>query len=162
PRRAPVGNGARGLLARRDELGLLPPRPRAEPRLSLGRGRSPRHHRPRGPAVLRPRALEREGPDPDARRGARALSPLLRGELAGRVSHRLGPSDRWARSRRTSLGVLRACSSRRRRPPPVCHGHDPRLRDDTWRDLVTFAEYFCGDSGRGIGARYQGWTTLAL
>ena len=47
-----------------------------------------------------------------------------------------------------------------RRP---CHGHDPRFRDDPyWRGLVTFAEYFCGDSGRGIGARYQGWTTLAL
>ena len=44
-----------------------------------------------------------------------------------------------------------------------CHGHDPRFRDDLhWRDLVTFAEYFCGDSGRGIGARYQGWTALAI
>jgi hypothetical protein len=44
-----------------------------------------------------------------------------------------------------------------------CHGTDPLLRDDPhWRDFVTFAEYFCGDSGRGIGARYQGWTTLAV
>jgi hypothetical protein len=44
-----------------------------------------------------------------------------------------------------------------------CHGLDPRLRDDPhWRDLVTFAEYFCGDTGRGIGARYQGWTALAI
>ncbi|HWP64348.1 MAG TPA: glucosidase [Candidatus Limnocylindria bacterium] len=44
-----------------------------------------------------------------------------------------------------------------------CHGADPRYRDDPhWRDLVTFAEYFCGDSGRGIGARYQGWTALAI
>jgi hypothetical protein len=44
-----------------------------------------------------------------------------------------------------------------------CHGQDPRFRDDPhWRELVTFAEYFCGDSGRGIGARYQGWTTLAI
>jgi hypothetical protein len=44
-----------------------------------------------------------------------------------------------------------------------CHGRDPRLRDDPfWRDLVTFGEYFCGDSGRGLGARYQGWTTLAI
>jgi hypothetical protein len=44
-----------------------------------------------------------------------------------------------------------------------CHGRDPRFRDDPhWRDLVTFAEYFCGDSGRGIGARYQGWTALAI
>jgi glycogen debranching enzyme len=44
-----------------------------------------------------------------------------------------------------------------------CHGRDSRFRDDPhWRDLVTFGEYFCGDSGRGIGARYQGWTTLAI
>ena len=42
-------------------------------------------------------------------------------------------------------------------------GLDPRFRDDPhWRDLVTFAEFFCGDTGRGIGARYQGWTTLAI
>ena len=47
-----------------------------------------------------------------------------------------------------------------RRP---CHGDDPRFRTDPhWRELVTFAEYFCGDTGRGIGARYQGWTTLAI
>jgi len=47
-----------------------------------------------------------------------------------------------------------------RRP---CHGDDPRFRDDPhWRDLVTFAEYFCGNTGRGVGARYQGWTTLAI
>jgi hypothetical protein len=43
-----------------------------------------------------------------------------------------------------------------------CHGRDARFRDDPhWRELVTFSEYFCGDSGRGIGARFQGWTTLA-
>src|SRR5438445_92315 len=47
-----------------------------------------------------------------------------------------------------------------RRP---CQGQDPRFRDDPhWRDVVTFAEFFCGDTGRGIGARYQGWTTLAI
>ena len=47
-----------------------------------------------------------------------------------------------------------------RRP---CHGNDPRYRDDPyWRELVTFAEYFCGDTGRGLGARYQGWTSLAV
>jgi hypothetical protein len=44
-----------------------------------------------------------------------------------------------------------------------CHGRDPRFRDDPhWRDYVTFGEYFCGDTGRAIGARYQGWTTLAI
>jgi hypothetical protein len=44
-----------------------------------------------------------------------------------------------------------------------CHGRDPRFRDDPhWRDLVRFSEYFCGDTGRGIGASFQGWTTLAV
>jgi hypothetical protein len=43
------------------------------------------------------------------------------------------------------------------------HGVDPRFEGDPhWRNLVTFAEYFCGDTGRGLGARYQGWTTLAI
>ena len=47
-----------------------------------------------------------------------------------------------------------------RRP---CHGADPRFRDDAhWRDLLRFSEYFCGDTGRGLGASFQGWTTLAI
>ena len=46
-----------------------------------------------------------------------------------------------------------------RRP---CHGNDPRYSQDPhWRDLLLFNEYFCGDSGRGIGASHQtGWTAL--
>jgi hypothetical protein len=41
------------------------------------------------------------------------------------------------------------------------HGGDPRFsRDPHWRDLVRFYEYFHGDSGRGLGASFQGWTTL--
>jgi hypothetical protein len=57
------------------------------------------------------------------------------------------------------LGALFVPGSEGHRP---CHGPDPRFRDDPhWRDLVTFAEYFCGDTGRGVGARYQGWTALA-
>ena len=44
-----------------------------------------------------------------------------------------------------------------------CHGRDPRFRDDPhWRDLLRFSEYFCGDTGRGLGASFQGWTTLAI
>jgi hypothetical protein len=37
-----------------------------------------------------------------------------------------------------------------------------RYRDDpAWRDLVTFYEYFDGDTGRGLGAGHQtGWTGL--
>jgi hypothetical protein len=47
-----------------------------------------------------------------------------------------------------------------RRP---CHGDDLRYaRDEHWRDLPLFYEYFHGDSGRGVGASHQtGWTALA-
>jgi hypothetical protein len=27
---------------------------------------------------------------------------------------------------------------------------------------VRFNESFCGDTGRGLGATFQGWTTLAI
>jgi hypothetical protein len=38
---------------------------------------------------------------------------------------------------------------------------DTRFASDPhWRDLVRFQEYFHGDTGRGLGARYQGWTLL--
>jgi hypothetical protein len=44
-----------------------------------------------------------------------------------------------------------------------CHHEEPRYaRDPHWKDLVTFHEYFHGDTGRGLGARFQGWTMLAL
>jgi hypothetical protein len=34
-------------------------------------------------------------------------------------------------------------------------------RDENWRDLVLFYEYFHGDNGRGVGASHQtGWTGL--
>jgi len=48
-----------------------------------------------------------------------------------------------------------------RRP---CHGDDRRYADDPhWRDLVTFFEYFHGDTGRGLGASHQtGWTALVI
>src|ERR1700678_2596771 len=39
PERTPVGNGARGLQPRRHGMGLLSPRSRAQPRVSLGRRR---------------------------------------------------------------------------------------------------------------------------
>ena len=47
-----------------------------------------------------------------------------------------------------------------RRP---CHGDDLRYaRDEHWRDLPLFYEYFHGDNGRGVGASHQtGWTALA-
>jgi hypothetical protein len=40
----------------------------------------------------------------------------------------------------------------------------PEYADDPhWRGLQLFHEYFCGDTGRGIGASHQtGWTALAV
>jgi len=46
-----------------------------------------------------------------------------------------------------------------RRP---CHGDDRLFAEDRHaRDLVRFNEYFDGDTGRGLGASFQGWTMLA-
>src|SRR5207244_5747975 len=89
PGRAPVGNGARGLLARRHLLGLLSPRPRPEPRLPLGRGRAARPHRPRVSPLPRGRALERSRPDPE---GAALRPHRPRGEPRDRKSTRLNSS----------------------------------------------------------------------
>ncbi len=36
----------------------------------------------------------------------------------------------------------------------------PFATDPHFRDHVRFHEYFHGDTGRGLGARFQGWTTL--
>ena len=77
PRRAAVGNGSRGLLLVRRLLELPAPRSRQEPGLPLGRGRVAGHHRPAGPALLRPRALERARPDPQ---GAPLRSRRPRGQ----------------------------------------------------------------------------------
>ena len=59
---AAVGHRARGLFGRRRLLGLFSARPRAQPRLPLGRRRPAGHLRPRGPALLRAGAVERPGP----------------------------------------------------------------------------------------------------
>ena len=39
------------------------------------------------------------------------------------------------------------------------HGNEPRYQHDpNWCNLILFNEYFCGDSGRGLGASHQtGW-----
>ncbi|MGH8239349.1 MAG: MGH1-like glycoside hydrolase domain-containing protein, partial [Steroidobacteraceae bacterium] len=41
-------------------------------------------------------------------------------------------------------------------------GQYPQLQADPYfRDYVLFYEYFCGDTGRGVGAAHQtGWTGL--
>jgi hypothetical protein len=44
---------------------------------------------------------------------------------------------------------------------PVNGGVDRFDRDPHWRAMVTFAEYFHGDTGAGLGATHQtGWTAL--
>ncbi|HET9983654.1 MAG TPA: hypothetical protein VFQ38_08700, partial [Longimicrobiales bacterium] len=44
------------------------------------------------------------------------------------------------------------------------HGAERRYAEDPhWRDLLLFHEYFCGDTGRGVGASHQtGWTALVV
>jgi hypothetical protein len=61
-------------------------------------------------------------------------------------------------ARRLARLFLRDSSGRR-----AAHGDERRYIDDPhWRDLILFSEYFCGDTGRGIGASHQtGWTALA-
>jgi hypothetical protein len=65
-----------------------------------------------------------------------------------------------ARELDARLGSLFLRDATGRRP---CHGDDPRYaREEHWRDLILFHEYFCGDTGRGVGASHQtGWTALA-
>ncbi|MBN1864610.1 MAG: hypothetical protein JW808_06880 [Victivallales bacterium] len=43
-----------------------------------------------------------------------------------------------------------------------CHGDDPRFQNDPhWKNIVSFNEYFHGETGRGLGALQQaGWTSL--
>ena len=36
----------------------------------------------------------------------------------------------------------------------------PLATDPHWRDHLRFHEYFHGDTGRALGARFQGWTLL--
>ena len=36
----------------------------------------------------------------------------------------------------------------------------PFATDPHWRDHLRFHEYFHGDTGRGLGARFQSWTLL--
>jgi hypothetical protein len=45
-----------------------------------------------------------------------------------------------------------------------CYGKDPLFAEDPhWRDLVSFHEYFDGETGFGLGASHQtGWTSLVI
>ncbi len=77
PFRAPVGDRARGLLGGRPGLELLHPRPGALTCLPLGGGRPGRLLRRPAAALLRARALERQGRHPE---GAGLRPRQLRGE----------------------------------------------------------------------------------
>jgi hypothetical protein len=75
-------------------------------------------------------------------------------------SGRMMNLDQVARELARRLASLFVPDAAGRRP---CDGGDPRFREDPhWRDLVRFNESFCGDTGRGLGATFQGWTTLAI
>ncbi len=46
---------------------------------------------------------------------------------------------------------------------PVHGGVELFQRDEQWRDLIPFYEYFHGDTGAGLGAAHQtGWTALVV
>ena len=68
------------------------------------------------------------------------------------------PLDGVARELARRLAGLFLPDGGGRRP---CHGGEQRFAEDPhWRELVVFPEYFHGENGRGVGARFQGWTAL--
>lgn len=40
------------------------------------------------------------------------------------------------------------------------YGKEPPFDNENWKDLFLFHEYFHADSGKGLGASHQGWTSL--
>jgi len=65
-----------------------------------------------------------------------------------------------ARELATRLGSLFLPDSSGARP---CHGNYSRYASDAhFRELLVFPEYYHGDDGRGLGARYQGWSILGV
>ena len=46
---------------------------------------------------------------------------------------------------------------------PVHGAYELFQKDERWRDLIPFYEYFHGDTGAGLGASHQtGWTALVI
>lgn len=43
---------------------------------------------------------------------------------------------------------------------PMYGADSPFEKEREWKNLILFNEYFHGESGRGLGANHQGWTTL--
>ncbi len=124
-----MGDGPRGLQRQRRRLGLLQPRPGALARLPVGRGWAGRHLRRPAAPLLRARALEREGPDPQgapvradqqrgqSRRGRQGVLLLPRLD-ADPLVHEVplqvpsgGVSLRRAHASRTAAGAARTSST---------------------------------------------------
>ena len=56
---------------------------------------------------------------------------------------------------------FRACSFGATTAAPVYGDVELFQKDPNWRDLISFYEYFNGDTGEGLGASHQtGWTAL--
>ena len=131
PQRAPVGHGPRGLQRRRQRVGLLLPRPVALARLPLGRRRPRRHLRRQAAAVLRARAVERAGPDPQgapvradqqrgqSRRGREGVL-LLRRQHADALVHEVSSTSTRSGSSRIGTSSRRTAGARARSSSTSC------------------------------------------
>jgi hypothetical protein len=74
------------------------------------------------------------------------------------TGHKLPLSEVAAELSRRLIAVFLPDGEGRR---PVNGGHELFDRDPFWRHQITFAEYFHGDNGAGLGATHQtGWTAL--
>jgi hypothetical protein len=74
---------------------------------------------------------------------------------SGRVVNLAGVADELCR--RLTWPLLPGADGRR----PYQGAGDRWAGDPQGKDYVLFPEYFDGDTGRGLGARHLGWTTLA-
>src|SRR5581483_11086303 len=120
-RGARLGDGARGLQRRRHSVGLLPARPRALARVSLERGRPRRDLRSPPAPLLRARALERTGSDPEGApfRGLRSGGQPRRGREGVLLVPRLDPDALvHADALQVSAGGIPLRRPRRYEPPP--------------------------------------------
>lgn len=66
------------------------------------------------------------------------------GDIATELSHRL-----------MTLFLKRPDGTR-----PIFARHSPFNQEPDWQNLLLFNEYFNGDTGLGLGASHQGWTSL--
>ena len=100
---------------------------------------------------------------PPARRGGRALRPLLRRRRDRRVPDRLRPAAHPEPGRRRALPPTDLDVPRRRGRAPARLRRRRASSSATRRSTTacSFNEYFHGDTGAGLGASHQtGWTGL--